>query len=738
MTSCNSTKYVPEGEYLFTGTTIEFVQPDSIDNAKQLKTRLNSFARPKTNNPVQLWFYNAFHNPDKEKGIGNKIADLAGQAPILYDPSDINRSDAVMEAYLRDRGYFNSTVSADTLIDGKTLQAKYSIYSNGRYQIRNVYFPEDSSTVDSFVIAQRENSFIRPNTPYQVNALEAERARLTQIARNRGYFLFDPSYIFYFVDTTAGFKQVDIHMRLTQTEDLKIHYMDTAYVYPTFNLDDEDNSVSDTLFYKDIQLIQEDEFIHAPALKRIIAQNEGDPFKQNLQDQTVNHLLDLGVFKFVNVEYEPLFKNDSSFLRRRIYLTPSLTQDINGEVELSTETSNFLGAAVSGSYTHRNIFNGAERLNLRLTVGVETQTADSNLPFVNTLEVLGQASLTLPRFLLPFRKEKIFTYYIPRTRFSLTNSYQRRTSFFTINSLQFDFGYEWQTTRYRRHSFRPLNVNIVRLFDITNEFQKVLDNNSRLRQSFDDIAILGLAYRFTYNEQEINTLKNYLFFQTGIETSGNLINLIDSDNTELFNTKFSQYARFDLEARYNILNENNSLVTRFLAGIGVPYNNSRVMPYVKQYFVGGANSIRAFPLRGVGPGSVPPDTTVASTAFFDQTGDIRLEGNIEYRFDLFPFVEGAAFVDAGNVWFLRNQDGDERFAEAEFEFGKFYEQLAVGTGIGIRLDLEFLLLRLDIAFPLRRADRVPGDRWVLDEINIGDANWRQNNLNYNLAIGYPF
>ncbi|MEM1325953.1 MAG: BamA/TamA family outer membrane protein [Bacteroidota bacterium] len=738
LTACQPTKYVSEGGYLYTGATINFEKPDSIKNIKQLRTRLNGFARPKTNNAIQLWFYNTFHNPEKEKGIGNKIADLVGQAPILYNPADLNRSDAIMEAYLRDNGYFNSTVSTDTLIDGKTLQAEYNIYSNGQYNIRNIYFPQDSSKLDSFIIAQRKQSIIRPNTPYQVNKLEAERARLTQIARNRGYFLFDPSYIFYFVDTTAGQKQADIHMRLTQTEDLSIYYMDTSYVYPTFNLDEQRSSSTDTLRYQDIKLIQQGEFVHAPVLKRVIAQDRGEAFKQNLQDQTVNHLLDLGIFKFVNVEYEPFMKNDSNFLRRRIYLTPSLTQDVNGEVELSTETSNFLGAAVSGSYTHRNIFHGAERLNLRLTVGVETQTADSDLPFVNTLELLAQANLYLPRFLLPFRKEKVFTYYIPRTRFSLTNSYQRRTSFFTLNSFQFDFGYEWQTTRYRRHAFRPLNVNIVRLFDITNDFQRVLDNNSRLRQSFDDIAILGMSYRFTYNDQEINTLKDFLFFQIGAETSGNFVSLLGNENNELFNTQFSQYIRFDLDTRYNFLNEKNSLITRLLAGVGIPYNNSRVMPYIKQYFVGGANSIRAFPLRGVGPGSVPPDITTIGTAFFDQTGDIRLEANIEYRFDLFPFVEGAAFVDAGNVWFLRNQDGDERFAEAEFEFNKFYEQLAVGTGLGIRLDLEFLLLRLDIAFPLRRADRLPGNRWVLDEINIGSADWRQNNLNYNLAIGYPF
>lgn len=739
-TACNTTKYVPEEAYLYGGTQIEMAKTSQIKHPKKLNTALLRYARPKKNSPLGLWVYNTFNQPKKTGGIRNKIAKTFGQAPNLFSDQELKRSKAIMENYLRNNGYFNSSIKADTALTKDRIKVKYTVQSQGQYKVRNVFYPEDTSLVINQLITQNlKKSALKSNRYYQVNALEAERTRLATKARNNGYFEFNKDYIYYFVDTTVAPLQADVFLKVSEQAKTKPYYVDTAFVYPTFNLEETNDALQkDTLSFQDLKIIQHTEFVRPATLKRVVTQDLGALYQKKLQDQTVNHLLDLGIFKFVNLKYRTQVRNDSNFLQRFLYLTPALTQDLNGEVEFSTETTNFLGSAISSSYTHRNFMHGAEEFNFRLSAGVETQINNPDLPFINTLELSAGASLAFPRFIIPFRKNKAFTYYIPKTVFSLRNNYQQRNSFFTINSFEIDVAYEWQTTRYHSYRFKPLTMNLVQLLATTEVFDQQLESNSRLRESFDNIAILGMSFQFTYNEQELNTLKNYLFFRYGIETSGNLVSLFANADNQLFGTQFSQFIRLDTETRYNILNPKDSWVARLAIGVGYSYNNSQVMPYTKQYFVGGANSIRAFQLRGVGPGSVLPDTTLGTSGFFDQTGDIKLEANVEYRFDLFPFTEGAAFIDAGNVWFLRSQDEEERFREGQFDFANFYRQLAIGAGLGLRLDLEFLILRFDAAIPLRLPTRSPGNRWVFDEIDFGSSVWRGDNLSFNLAIGYPF
>lgn len=742
-TACSTTKYVQDDQLLYDGAKITF--PDNIKNKKKLASELQNFTRPKENKALSLWFYNTFHNPNKEKGIGNWISDKLGQPPVLFQTSDTPRSQALMENHLHDNGYFGSVITYDTTIQKKKVNVTYAVASDGQYKIRDIFYPEDSSYIITLIKENKKKTLLEPQQAYRLSNIQAERARLAAIANNEGFFQFNEDFIYFFVDTTVGNLQTDLYLRVKPPGDSTDHhryYMDDVFIYPSYNLDNQDTTAAkDTIRYEDLRILQQQAFIKPQTLERAIAQEKGDLFSKKLQNQTVTHLLDLGVFKFVNLKYQTFVRNDTNYLRRILNLTPSLTQDVTAELEASTEASNFLGSAISGSYSHRNLFRGAELLETRLSVGLETQLnrQDASVPFINTLEFSAQASLSFPRFLLPFRISHVSAYYIPKTRISISDNFQRRTSFFTINSFQFEFGYEWQVTRYQRHSFTPLNINLVQLLNTSTQFDTVLNANPRLRQSFNNTAILGLRYQFRYSDQEINTLKDYLFFRGEIETSGNLASAIaaDAEVGKLLGTRFSQFVRFDTETRYNIINKDNSLVGRLAVGVGLPYKNSSVMPYVKQFFVGGANSIRAFQIRGVGPGSVPPDTTRAGS-FFDQTGDIKIEANVEYRFDVFSFLEGALFVDAGNIWLTRNKDQDQTLPEAEFDFNNFHNQLAVGTGLGIRFDFSFLLLRLDIAFPLRKPFLPENERWLFQQIDPLSGKWRRNNLVYNIAIGYPF
>lgn len=749
LSACGGTKYVPEGQHLYNGANVKFVDSENVSNKKKFGTELKAFARPPKNSSFKLWVYNIFHNPDKEKGLGNFIAKKLGQPPVLFQNADVQRSQALMEKYLHDNGHFGATVTSDTTIKDKKINVDYNVKSKGQYKIRAVYLPEDTTLLTSIINQRSRRAQIKPGQYYNLARIQAERNRLSRIAREKGYYDFNADYIYFFVDTTLSSLQADVYLRVKPPTDSTIHkqyYMDSVYVYPNYDIEEPPRAYDDTIYYKKLKIIQKERFVVPQTLERAIAQDKGELYQASRQDQTVNHLLDLGIFKFVNVEYETHVRDDTNYLKRYIYLTPALTQDVTAQVEASTETSNFLGSAISGTYSHRNLLGGAELLSTRLSAGIQTQLKSNNdsIPFINTLEASAQVSLFFPRFIVPFINiRNTRSYYVPKTRLSISDNFQRRTKLFTINSFQFEYAYEWQETRYKSHIITPLNINLVQLLGTTPEFESILESNPRLRQSFSNTSILGLSYQYTYSNQEINTFKDYVFFRGKVETSGNLTSLLagrtsNGEPQRFFGTTFSQFVRFDTETRYNILNKKNALVGRLAVGVGVPYHNSNVLPYIKQFFVGGANSIRAFQIRGVGPGSVTPDT-ISSAGFFDQTGDIKLEANIEYRFDIISFLKGALFADAGNIWLISKDNNQELVKpEAKFDFNNFYKQIAIGTGAGIRLDFKVLLLRLDVAFPVRKPYLPDNERWTFNKVAPFDKSWRRDNLVYNIAIGYPF
>ncbi|MFN7117973.1 MAG: BamA/TamA family outer membrane protein [Saprospiraceae bacterium] len=747
LSACGGTKYVPQDEYLYTGANVKFLDSEKVKNKKALSKTLETFTRPEKNSGFKLWVYNTFHNPNKEKGLGNWIAKKLGEPPVLFQTTDMERSQALMENYLHDNGYFGSEVRSDTAAKDKKITVTYNVQSRGQYTVREVYFPSDSTPLNALFADRQRRAQVKAGQAYSLTRIQAERTRLARIAREQGYFRFNEDFIYLFVDTSLSSLQADVYLRVKPPTDSTQHqqyYMDTAYIYPTYDIEEPPQVYDDTLYYQDLKIIQSEAFINPKTLERSIAQDKGELYEESRQDQTLNHLLDLGIFKFVNVDYATEQRNDTNYLKRYIYLTPGLPQNLTAQLEASTETTNFLGSAISGTYAHRNLFGGAEWLQTRLSAGIETQLGGGNdsIPFINTLEFSAQASLFFPRFVVPFFNiRNTRAYYVPKTRISISDNFQRRTAFFTINSFQLEYAYEWQETRYKSHILTPLNINLIQLLGTSPPFEAILDNNPRLRQSFSNTSIFGLSYQYTYTNQEVNIKRDFGYFRGTVETSGNLSALLaaPSENGEprrFLGTAFSQYVRFDTDARYNIVNSNNSLVGRLSVGVGIPYNNSQVLPYIKQFFVGGANSIRAFRLRGVGPGATPPDTTQRG-GFFDQTGDIKLEANLEYRFGIFSVFKGAVFADAGNIWLLR-KDQLVQEPEAVFNFDTFAEQLAVGTGVGLRLDLTFLLLRLDVAFPVRKPYLPEGERWLFNKIDILDGKWRRDNLVFNIAIGYPF
>ncbi len=691
-----------------------------------------------------LWVFNQFRNLKKNKGFRHWLKKTFGRPPQFYDPAVTNRSKLVLEKYLKDRGYFGAVVNIDTLVKKQQMTINYRVVSNGQFEFKQLYYPQDSTPVGLLINENRQETAIDTTKYYSKLALDEERLRLTQIAGRKGYMDFQENYLFYLVDTAKERLQADIHLRIESPSDSALHqpyYIGNTYVYPAYLLDDTLTARNlDTIIRPNLTTIQPVEVVKPKTLDRAIAQRKGALVNRDLQDVSISHLLDLGLFKFVRLKYEKRDSANTQLLDRYFYLTPSLTQNIQYEFQVNNRSGSFLGSAASVQYSHNNLFNGAERLNIKLSGGFETQLTNSQ-SFINTIDLTLEANLLVPKLLLPFKFRNRYFRFIPRTRINLSNNFQRRTDFYTINSTNLKLGYEWQQNEKIRHQFSLLRVNQLSVRNKSESFQTTLDNNTRLKNSFRNVFIIGSNYIYTYNSTPKTDVTPYYFFRTEIGTSGNLISLAATgdptgENPDKFlGREYAQFLKFSPDFRYYIPRRTNTLASRVLFGIGLPYGNSKELPYIEQFFVGGSNSIRAFNLRGLGPGSYFDETMAATNnQLIDQTGDIKLEFNLEYRFDIVQYLEGALFLDGGNIWLLDSEDRPS----GVFKFDQFYKEIALGTGFGMRLDFDFFVIRLDAAFPLRKPVANGQFGWTFDDLAIYKQSWRQENLVYNLAIGYPF
>jgi outer membrane protein assembly factor BamA len=415
-------------------------------------------------------------------------------------------------------------------------------------------------------------------------------------------------------------------------------------------------------------------------------------------------------------------------------LTPHTLQSFTVELE-GTNSSGNIGAAGNLIYQHRNLLKGAENLEMSFRGAIETLRDTTYRSFDNMVEFGTEATIDIPKFLLPFRTEQFIKKYNPSTSVSLASNYQRRPDF-TRTYVTAGFGYQWRGNRFTSHQVNPVELNLVQIPFMSDEFADFLEG-TYLFFAYQPHLITTTNYIFTYNNQNIQKDRNFTYFRTSLESAGNLLYLLyEATGQErvdgqykLFNNSFSQYIRGDFDIRYyDFLDEANSLVYRFFAGAAYPYANSTAIPFEKQYFSGGSNGIRAWQVRDLGPGSFSQEER--RNRYPNQTADIKLEANLEYRFDLFWLLEGALFLDAGNIWAISEEDEREG---ALFRFNRFYKDIAVGTGIGARFDFSFFIFRLDLGMKLRDPSAASGERWI-----PGNRKYGREDFTLNLGIGYPF
>jgi len=762
---CSPTKYVPEDEYLLNKYNIEY------QNRNIKKDDLNKVIKQKPNKRILgLKFHLSLHNmakKDKDTRISRWLRTI-GEEPVIYDEFQKDKSSEQLKEVLSQKGYFNANVEDKVTLRKKKARVSYTIQSNKPYRIRNVRYNFEDTTIRGIILADTLESLVKSGDIYDVEILQGERNRLEKLLKDEGYYTFSKHYVHFEIDSSLRSNQLDVHVGIKKLQQnirgnrfIKVphqkHKINHIYVYTNYNpqlaLTDPEayNNSLDTTQYEGIYFITSNNI--ETVKPKVVVQsnyiNEGELYNLTNVEQTNNHLSSLQVFRLINFQFRKVPVDESSeyqSLDCTIQLAPFIQQSYTIELE-GTNSAGNLGGAVNLLYQHRNLFRGANILNIKLKGAIEALT-EEQFGFRNALELGAEASLGLPKFLLPFLEaERFVKKYNPKTTFTLAYNYQRRPVYIrTIANAS--IGYNWRSPEFSTHIIRPFDINAIKIQDIDSAYNESI-KDTYLEYSYQDVFISGINYSYIFNNQNLNKKQDFIFFRFNAEAAGNLVYAANKifntekpaeNGYELFGLEYAQFLKSDFDIRYNqVLNEGNDLIYRASVGAAYPYGNSTSIPFTRQFFTGGANGIRAWHVRSLGPGSVG-DTL----KYYNQTADIKIEANLEYRFKLFWVLGGALFLDVGNIWTIK-EDGNSvtkyGYDPAYFQWNKFYKDLAVGTGLGLRFDFSFFVFRLDVGMKLRD----PRDIYEND-VKLNTSKWipwdrnlsLRDDFTLHIAIGYPF
>ena len=740
LTSCSTVKVVPEGEYRLKKNSV--IIPVS---SKVKESELMSYIRQKPNNDIVLgWnpFLNIYNWSDGTGSGWDRFVTRLGQAPVIFDSALVKKSNDNIESHLESLGYYDSKVIDSVTLKNKLASVIYTVYPGKRYAISDIKYDIPDEFINSFVSSESSSTIIHKGDYLSEKKLEEESERITTKLRNIGYYNFSKNYFFFVADTLIHKDSATLLIRILnytrneKPEDAKKHNkysINKVKIYSSYDPTDPTSYLSeesDTTLINEVEIINQGENIINPSVLYKMNQiRPGDLYSEKRVNTTYDRLLALRLFSGVNLQFDELSVNkgdriDSATVDATIRLTPSKMQGYKINIEASSNSNGLLGISPAISYYHKNIFKAGEWLNLGFMGNFQFKINDP----VKSTELGVSAGISTPNFLL--LPDRIFKYSVPRTDINLSYNYQNRPEF-TRNLISINYGYNWNNGR-MYYRINPIQLSIVKLNNMSETFYESL-TDPFLRNSYMNHFDMGAGATLYYTTDSSPYPKNSYFYIRWInDISGNLLSLFNSkmpiDSTgakTIWNTPYSQYFRTDLTlSRTWRIDEKNAFAARFNGGVGVSYGNSKSLPFEKLFYAGGANSLRGWQARSVGPGSAPVDTTFSIP---NQTGDLKLELNAEFRFLMFWKLEGALFADLGNIWTIKSEQGRE---EGRFRFNDFYKSIAFNWGFGARLNLDFVILRLDLGMvaydPVKRS-------W------IKPFNWFQNDT-YSLqfGVGYPF
>jgi outer membrane protein insertion porin family len=749
LVGCRGTRHLPENEKLYIGADATVHGPASLTSRqkKSLKKSLEGLAKPKPNSSIlgmrpKLTIYNMFRNA--KKGIFKNIRDKNGEPPVVASQLDLSSNTKSLQNYLVNKGWFNAKVTGDTIVRRKTVKASYRAETGMQYKINQVQFPADSSDLSRAIALTAPATFLKPGQPFDIDVIKAERQRIDATLKEKGFYFFNPDHLLIRTDSTLGNQLVNMYVVVkneTPAVAREIYRINKVYIYTGYRLNADRVDTLKTMgeYYKGYYIVDRRKRYRPFLFTETMQFQPGEIYNRSDHNQTLNRLINLNLFKFVKNRFEPVPGADSPRLDAYYYLTPQPKQSLKAEVALISRSNNLNGSQINFNYFNRNIRGNGSQLQLSGYVGSDVQFSGA-LKGYNTYRVGGEIVYAVPRFSMPFIKIKHTGPYAPRTNFRVGYDILDRQKLYTLNSYRLEYGFSWKKSLQRVQEFYPIAITFAEPLNVTDDYKALQASIPGLERAIEPQFILGSRYQFLYNQLANNVQpRSAIYFMGTADLSGNIAGLITGANmkkgdTVRFGTvPFAQYFQVGADVRHYLkVGLKSTWVNRIDIGIGIPYGNSVQVPYVKQFFVGGNNSLRGFRSRSVGPGTYFP--VAANQIIPDQTGDIKLELNSEYRPHITGPLYGAIFIDAGNIW-LVNDSTHTKKPGSQIS-GKFLGQMAVDVGVGLRLDITLFVIRFDMGFPIRKPWEIPPA--VLNQVNFRDKDWRKQNLVFNLAIGYPF
>ncbi|WP_437371187.1 BamA/TamA family outer membrane protein [Maribacter litoralis] len=753
--SCGIKKYIPEGERLYTGATLDLNYEGELQDSKRVKAELLNLIEPNPNTkflgmkPALFFHYKA----QREKpGFLYKFLNKSfGEEPVYFSDVNPERVEELILNRLDNNGFFYSESESETVIDEQFASVNYSAKLPAPYVLENYTLESDTLPMYKEIEKLLPETALKKGDRFDLDLLKAERVRLNNGLKQKGFYNSQEDLLIFEADTNQyKNRKFDLFLRLKKEVPSRAsipYTIDSITVYPNYTIEGDTLPLTkeNVTQVDSIDFVQNELYFKPELLESYLLFNEGDLYDANTSKQTSNRLSALGSYKYVNIQYTELdttgTDGNGGSLAADIYLAPLTKRSIRAELQAVSRSNGYTGPGILLSHTNRNVFNGGETFSVSADFSYELQLSNSNN---NLSSIAGglSADLIIPRS-IPFSPSR-FKYAVPKTKISLGVDFLQRSDLFTLSSVNSSFGYTWKENQYVYHTLDPISINYSRLSNVTDEFQEILDDNEYLSQSFEQRFIAGLLYSFTYDEVSNLSKEKPIYFSTNFDLAGNALSLFSGGSNTIFGSEYAQYAKVDADLRlYLRWKKERTLVSRIYAGWGIPYGNSSTLPFVKQFYSGGPYSVRAFDIRSIGPGSFYPDTEDDSTDYYDQSGNLKLEANVEYRFPLFSYLKGAFFVDAGNVWLTGDYSSlveDESTSSSSvslFTDGKFEKdwlnEVAAGVGFGVRLDIQSFVIRLDLASPLRIPYLDENERWNVPFFGNAD-----NNMTLNFAIGYPF
>ena len=754
--SCSSTKYVARDEYLLDRVKVS-VDGEGV-NRGELKRAIRQ--RPNTRILGTLRFHLGLYNlsgRDSDKRF-NRWLRRIGEAPVIYDSTLTFQSVQQMMLYMQNKGFYQARVADTVTCRGQKAKVTYRVTAGPRTFIQQLHFRQDS-TAPVFSDAEGRHllatfhadtvaTLLAPQSPLDLDLLDQERERVTQQLREKGYFNFSKNLIQFLADTL----HTDSHHAAILWTRLLADMPDTnaycRYRIRSISINlDYDALLSprqvDSLYQR--QHVDGYEILHRgrqrlkpKVIIETIQFESGALYNAQQVVETYARLQALGLFRFINIDFREVGgEGDVRQLDCRVLLTPMKRQAYDIFLE-GTHNSGNLGVGGNFTYTHRNLFRGGENFTLSFWGALKKEQVNGEGRIFNTTEIGAEAQLISPQFWLPVFWMKDFRRnFAPKTSVSFSYSHES-TPYYERSIANARYGYFWRKKDKRwRFSYDPVDLNYVAMQNVDSSFLAGV-RSEYVKAAYRDHLILAGVFSATFTNQDINVReKGYTYLRLNLEASGNLLwainriagtpRLTDGDEryNQLLDVRYTQYIKADAEFRHNwYLNAANSLVARFVVGCGYPYGNMQTLPFEEAFYCGGANDLRAWPARTLGPGRY-----TTAEQYPNSVGDFKLAANLEYRFKLLWILEGAFFLDAGNVWMI---NPSETRAETRLR-GDFYNQLAIGTGVGLRLNANFFLLRFDLGIKLKDPALPAGQRFVLFN---SDGGFRRSV--FNIAIGYPF